>query len=572
MRLKTSLLPILIVGALVIFAIENWSPAVPLVILGIETVALPLALWVIAAGLSGALTTLAIALCLNLLLNRSSRSAHSDSRPVEPSMDTGTYRQPEYASSSRSRSDYGFDDADAAPPRQSYPSSSTSNSTPRGSSARSSRATPESSPSSTAPSPTEDWEEFSRPRQEWEDWRRSTPGSTSSSTASSSSSERSTPFPSPSAASSWFSRSRQQEDPLVEEVEFDTPMSSGSRFAAPSDDSSRRDSGRESDRSASYTSASPSYDYEDEPEDNSYSAYDSYGNDGDVEGTGDYDHYATERGGDAPRYRDANRDFSRSTTQGPAVNDNDYRRDEYSRDQYGYDDYGRDEYSRDEYERSDYSRSDYDRPDYSRQDRDTYSYSDDSAQTQADDGASYRDDWREDRGSSGYDDDEAYDGAYEDTRYSSPPYDSSTAPNQDEQFIMDYGDEAALDAFEQELKTPSSGRYRWKNPFSKRKSTPGEFNPDDPNQTSTQATQDDLDLDDLDEWDDWEDDASASSQSSTSSAHADSQRGQEPDSSSDETPRPIREVQQRPISTQQSGSVYSYRYRSDEDDEGDSDN
>ncbi len=61
------LVGLLILIALAAFAVENWSPAVPLVILGTQTTALPMALWVIGALLAGALTVLAIAALLQLI-------------------------------------------------------------------------------------------------------------------------------------------------------------------------------------------------------------------------------------------------------------------------------------------------------------------------------------------------------------------------------------------------------------------------------------------------------------------------------------------------------------------------
>ena len=74
-----------------------------------------------------------------------------------------------------------------------------------------------------------------------------------------------------------------------------------------------------------------------------------------------------------------------------------------------------------------------------------------------------------------------------------------------EQYIMDYGDEAALDAFDAELEARSTsraqtgpgnnafsktGRYRWKNPFNSQAQKPKNSTPDD-----------DLDLSSLDDWD-----------------------------------------------------------------------
>ena len=48
-KLQRVVLPILVLGGLVIFTVENWSPSVPLVLFGAKTIALPLSLWVIVA-------------------------------------------------------------------------------------------------------------------------------------------------------------------------------------------------------------------------------------------------------------------------------------------------------------------------------------------------------------------------------------------------------------------------------------------------------------------------------------------------------------------------------------------
>jgi uncharacterized integral membrane protein len=54
-------LVLLIIGGLVLFALQNWSPPIALVILGFRTLALPLGVWVLGAIGAGALTTAVIA-------------------------------------------------------------------------------------------------------------------------------------------------------------------------------------------------------------------------------------------------------------------------------------------------------------------------------------------------------------------------------------------------------------------------------------------------------------------------------------------------------------------------------
>ncbi|MBD2089405.1 hypothetical protein H6F67_06015 [Microcoleus sp. FACHB-1515] len=55
-----SLLLLVIVCGLVLFVIQNWTPALPLVILGVPTQAIPLAFWMMGAIAAGAITTIAI--------------------------------------------------------------------------------------------------------------------------------------------------------------------------------------------------------------------------------------------------------------------------------------------------------------------------------------------------------------------------------------------------------------------------------------------------------------------------------------------------------------------------------
>lgn len=66
---------ILTLAALVIFALQNVAPVLPLVILGMQTQALPLAVWVVVAIAAGAVTTILLALLLRLAggRNRSRR-------------------------------------------------------------------------------------------------------------------------------------------------------------------------------------------------------------------------------------------------------------------------------------------------------------------------------------------------------------------------------------------------------------------------------------------------------------------------------------------------------------------
>lgn len=59
-------LVLVVLGGLALFALQNWSPVLPLVILGLQTQALPLAVWMVGAIAAGAVTTLIITVLFNL--------------------------------------------------------------------------------------------------------------------------------------------------------------------------------------------------------------------------------------------------------------------------------------------------------------------------------------------------------------------------------------------------------------------------------------------------------------------------------------------------------------------------
>jgi uncharacterized integral membrane protein len=62
---RLSILLLILVGV-TLFALQNWSPVLPLVILGIQTQALPLAIWMVGAIAVGAITTLIISALFKL--------------------------------------------------------------------------------------------------------------------------------------------------------------------------------------------------------------------------------------------------------------------------------------------------------------------------------------------------------------------------------------------------------------------------------------------------------------------------------------------------------------------------
>jgi uncharacterized integral membrane protein len=128
-----------ILGGLVLFALQNWSPLLPLVILGLRTQALPLAFWIVGAIVAGALTTLVVAGLFNLQVATSPVARRSRQ----------TKRVNQSATPDTAAWNYGWSGAQPEP-----------------SPAASSYANPASSTTVNAT-----WQESSPPQQEeWEDW------------------------------------------------------------------------------------------------------------------------------------------------------------------------------------------------------------------------------------------------------------------------------------------------------------------------------------------------------------------------------------------------------------------
>ncbi|MBW4658714.1 MAG: hypothetical protein KME15_08570 [Drouetiella hepatica Uher 2000/2452] len=151
---------LLILGGLVMFALQNMSPALPLVILGTATQPLPLALWIGGAIASGAVTTLLISGLSGL--GRSTRRA-----PNRPAANR-------FSSSSAPRNPF----ARAAGSAPGSPS--------RGASA------------STSTRLQDDWENRGQAKDEWDDWEEpqtARPSSFNDSSGSSSSSSFRNPQP-----------------------------------------------------------------------------------------------------------------------------------------------------------------------------------------------------------------------------------------------------------------------------------------------------------------------------------------------------------------------------------------
>jgi hypothetical protein len=87
MSLARLALLLLILGGITLFALQNWLPALPLVILGAQTQALPLTVWMLGAIAAGASTTLAIAGLFRLSNSLAVRSHRSSGKSAATQFD-----------------------------------------------------------------------------------------------------------------------------------------------------------------------------------------------------------------------------------------------------------------------------------------------------------------------------------------------------------------------------------------------------------------------------------------------------------------------------------------------------
>ena len=83
MAIARLFLPLLILVGLALFALQNWSPVLPIVVAGIPTQALPLAIWMLAAIAAGAATTVAVSSLLSLSRFTAVRRSNKQ-RPAPP--------------------------------------------------------------------------------------------------------------------------------------------------------------------------------------------------------------------------------------------------------------------------------------------------------------------------------------------------------------------------------------------------------------------------------------------------------------------------------------------------------
>lgn len=113
---------IAIAGGLAIFLLQNWDPALPLVFLGIRSLALPLSLWMLAAIVAGAVTAALINVLFKFsgywALRRGTTTATVDDRPLsDVSADQSTtprqrYQDPYQDTVSSDRTRYGESSSD----------------------------------------------------------------------------------------------------------------------------------------------------------------------------------------------------------------------------------------------------------------------------------------------------------------------------------------------------------------------------------------------------------------------------------------------------------------------------
>ena len=84
MAIARLFLPLLILVGLALFALQNWSPVLPIVVAGLPTQALPLAIWMLAAIAAGAATTIAVSSLLSLSRFTAVRRSNKQRPPTSP--------------------------------------------------------------------------------------------------------------------------------------------------------------------------------------------------------------------------------------------------------------------------------------------------------------------------------------------------------------------------------------------------------------------------------------------------------------------------------------------------------
>lgn len=150
MAIARLFLPLLILVGLALFALQNWSPVLPIVVAGLNTQALPLALWMLAAIAAGAATTVAVSSLFSLSRFTAVRRSNKQRPPVTASRPVTESRPWVAAWTKRNEA----------------------------------RTNPSSSPRTRIQ---DDWENRQTP-EEWDDWEEDSPSASRSSSSSTSAS------------------------------------------------------------------------------------------------------------------------------------------------------------------------------------------------------------------------------------------------------------------------------------------------------------------------------------------------------------------------------------------------
>lgn len=556
MSIRNLILVVVVVGALVVFALENATPVVPLVILGSETVALPLWVWLMGAIAAGALTTLIIAGLIQV--------AGTPPRPPQGQYysDRPRYRPP--SDDSILDDDEDWQVVDVEEDREGdRPSDSRSGTSPTDSSNQrsqntgffnqnnesldnSSGTTGTSSFSNftataTRPSPLEDWDRFSQKRMDWDDWNRYEEAA-------------------PAAARSTSTR-QEKGTGVSNAVDEPNPRSYRDRSSAASA------------RTAFTAPETVIQDADDRDWDDWRGYEDNWQPNRDDSRTG-------QSYGD--RQDDGDRPSSSADVRDDDIRDEDFRDEDFR------DDYVRDRDFRDDDVRDDYQRNDrYDIP-YEAEPQELYRVRYEESR----EGDRYEDAYGEEsyqeRDAYDVDDGSEYDSAesYQTESYQTEPYrdieygTGVDVPVEDEEY--DDGDAAPGYGYDEgyavagegdrpdDLPVEETGYYTDYVRYSEEDDYYDDYDDyatanQDRRTTRDKATHngDDVGGNVNDEaiWDDWEEE----SESATSSSRVtDTEEDNSPPSK-----RGIYEVQQQPIAVNRTGSIYSYSYRKEDAEAGD---
>ena len=98
-----------ILGGLALLLVQNWSPVLPLVFLGLTTPALPLAVWILISLVAGASTSIAIASLFNLanyFAQPKPQKKRQFTPPPRPQPSSNTYTKQPAQESSNSADDW----------------------------------------------------------------------------------------------------------------------------------------------------------------------------------------------------------------------------------------------------------------------------------------------------------------------------------------------------------------------------------------------------------------------------------------------------------------------------------